>query len=101
MATGQTLLDLMEVMDRGLQLQSGETGVTQGLLALNAAQDHFESYLSLEPNVMGSSIGTVTTTAVVEIDLTSLPFKSLSLKLILFLLLADPSPHKTNAHCSC
>ena len=66
MATGQTLLDLMEVMDRGLQLQSGETGVTQGLVALNAAQDHFESYLSLEPNVMGSSIGTVTTAADTE-----------------------------------
>jgi hypothetical protein len=34
MATGQTLLDTMEIMDRGLQLQSGETGVTLVLQAL-------------------------------------------------------------------
>ena len=66
MATGQTLLDLMEVMDRGLQLQSGETGVTRALSALNASQDHFESILALEPNVHGSSIGTVTTAANTE-----------------------------------
>ena len=66
MATGQSLLDTMEVMDRGLQLQSGETGVTLGLRALNAAQDHFESMMSLHPNVMGSVIGTVTTSASTE-----------------------------------
>lgn len=59
-------MDLMEVMDRGLQLQSGETGVTKALIALNAAQDHFESILALEPNVHGSSIGTVTTAANTE-----------------------------------
>ncbi len=66
MATGQTLLDTMEVMDRGLQLQSGETGVTLGLRALNAAQDHFESMMALQPNMMGSSVGTVTTSADTE-----------------------------------
>ncbi len=66
MATGQSLLDTMEVMDRGLQLQSGETGVTLGLRALNAAQDHFESLMALQPNVMASSIGTVTTAASTE-----------------------------------
>ena len=66
MATGQTLMDTMEVMDRGLQLQSGETGVTLALRALNAAQDHFESMLALQPNVMASSIGTVTTSANTE-----------------------------------
>ena len=66
MATGQTLLDTMEIMDRGLQLQSGETGVTLGLRAVNAAQDHFESMMSLQPNVMASSIGTVTTAASTE-----------------------------------
>jgi hypothetical protein len=65
-ATGQTLLDTMEVMDRGLQLQSGETGVTLALRALNASQDHFESMMALHPNVMGSSVGTVTTTASTE-----------------------------------
>ena len=66
MATGQTLLDTMEVMDRGLQLQSGETGVTLALRALNASQDHFESMMALQPNVMGSSVGTVTTSANTE-----------------------------------
>ena len=66
MATGQSILDLMEVMDRGLQLQSGETGVTLALRAVNAAQDYFESLLALDPNVMGSTVGTVTTAASTE-----------------------------------
>jgi hypothetical protein len=66
MATGQSILDLMEVMDRGLQLQSGETGVTLGLRAVNAAQDYFESLLAIEPNVLGSTVGTVTTSADTE-----------------------------------
>jgi len=67
----------MEVMDRGLQLQSGETGVTRGLTAINAAQDHFESILALEPNVLGSTVGTVTTTA----DTESTTFPSTLLRL--------------------
>jgi len=66
MATGQSMMDTMEVLDRGLQLQSGETGVTLALRALNASQDHFESMMALQPNVLGSSIGTVTTTANTE-----------------------------------
>jgi hypothetical protein len=66
MATGQSVLDLMEIMDRGLQLQSGETGVTLGLRAVNAAQDYFESILALEPNVLGSQVGTITTAASTE-----------------------------------
>ncbi len=66
MATGQTILDLMEVLDRGLQLQSGQTGVTIGLRAVNAAQDYFESLLALQPNNHGSNVGTVTTTASTE-----------------------------------
>jgi len=66
MATGQSVLDLMEVMDRGLQLQSGETGVTLALRAVNAAQDYLESIMALEPNVMGSTVGTVTTAASTE-----------------------------------
>ena len=66
MATGQTLLDLMEVLDRGLQLQSGQTGVTMGLRAANAAQDYLESLLALQPNNYGSTVGTVTTTADTE-----------------------------------
>tara|TARA_R110002020_G_scaffold406649_1_gene616804 strand:- start:195 stop:866 length:672 start_codon:yes stop_codon:yes gene_type:complete len=66
MATGQSVLDLMEIMDRGLQLQSGETGVTLGLRAANAAQDYFESLMALEPNIMGSQVGTITTSASTE-----------------------------------
>jgi hypothetical protein len=66
MATGQSVLDLMEVMDRGLALQSGETGVTFGLRAVNAAQDFLESLLALEPNVMGSTVATITTAADTE-----------------------------------
>ena len=58
MATGQTILDLMEVFDRGLQLQSGESGVTMGLRAANAAQDYLESLLALQPNNYGSDVGT-------------------------------------------
>ena len=60
------MLDLMEVMDRGLQLQSGETGVSKALKALNASQDHFESILALEPNVYGSTVGTFSTSASTE-----------------------------------
>jgi|GEM_PF-4949019 len=66
MATGQTILDVMEVMDRGLQLQSGETGVTFALRAANVAQDHLESILATEPNSYGSGVGTVTTAASTE-----------------------------------
>jgi hypothetical protein len=66
MATGQSMLDTMEVLDRGLQLQSGETGVTLALRALNASQDHFESMMALQPNILGSSVATVTTTADTE-----------------------------------
>ena len=66
MATGQSILDLMEVMDRGLQLQSGETGVTLALRAVNAAQDYFESLLALDPKVMGSTVGTDPTAASTE-----------------------------------
>ena len=66
MATGQTILDVMEVMARGLQLQSGETGVTFALRAANVAQDHLESILATEPNSYGAGVGTVTTAASTE-----------------------------------
>lgn len=63
MATGQSLLDMMELLDQELQLQSGEVDVTRGLLALNVAQDHFESVLAMNRDVKGDSTGTVNTTA--------------------------------------
>lgn len=43
MATGQTLLDLMELTNQELQLQTNEGDVVRGLLALNASQDYFET----------------------------------------------------------
>lgn len=64
--TGQSLLDRMEVLDQSLQLQSGEADVTRGLLALNIAQDYFESMLALIPKVLGDTTGTITTTASTE-----------------------------------
>jgi hypothetical protein len=66
MATGQTILDLMEVLDNELQNQAAEVDVARSLIALNAAQDYFESIAALQPDFMGDTIGTVTTTANVE-----------------------------------
>jgi hypothetical protein len=61
MATGQTLLDTMELLNRELQLQSGESDVTRGLVALNRAQDYLESILAAEKWVKGDTTGTVVT----------------------------------------
>jgi hypothetical protein len=61
MATGQVLLNIMELLDAELQCQAGEEDVTRGLLALNVAQDHFESLASQRGRVLGSSKGTVVT----------------------------------------
>lgn len=66
MATGQSILDLMEVLNAELQLQSGEADVTRGLRALNAAQDFFEARLAQHKDVLGDTVGTVTTTGSTE-----------------------------------
>lgn len=68
MATGQDLLDRMELINQELQLQSGEADVTRGLLALNVAQDVFESRAAGRPAIYGSTtpVGTVTTSASTE-----------------------------------
>lgn len=67
MATGQTLLDLMEVLAPELQLQSGEADVVKGLIALNRAQDTFESLMATYPDALSfATTGTVTTTADTE-----------------------------------
>ncbi len=58
MATGQTLLDTMELLNQELQLQSGESDVARGLVALNRAQDYFES-MAATRRILGSSTGTV------------------------------------------
>lgn len=61
MATGQSLLDRMELLNQELQLQAGEADVTKGLLALNVAQDYFEMMAALRSKIFGSTKGTVTT----------------------------------------
>lgn len=63
MATGQDLLDLMQVLDNELLLQTGEPDVARGLIALNAAQDMFEASVALMPTMFGSDAGTVSITA--------------------------------------
>ena len=54
--TGQTVLNYLELIDRELQLQSGEADVTRGLLALNAAQDLFESMVAAEAELLGGEV---------------------------------------------
>lgn len=66
MATGQSILNICEVLNQELQLQSGEADVTRALRALNVAQDFFEAQLGQYPNVNGSGVGTVTATASTE-----------------------------------
>lgn len=66
MATGQTILDRMELLHPELQLQTGEADVTRGLIAANMAQDYLESVFALHPGIWGDSVGTVTTTANTE-----------------------------------
>lgn len=66
MATGQTILNMMEALAPELQLQSGEADVVKGLLILNAAQDAFESLCAQHPHVFGSGVGNITTSQNVE-----------------------------------
>ena len=63
MATGQTLLDWMEILFPELQLQTGEADVTKGLLALNAAQDMLETHMAQYADIFGGSVSTISTTA--------------------------------------
>lgn len=71
MATGQTILNRMELVDQELQLQSSEADVVRGLIAANVAQDYFESRLALHPNALVSGTGTVVTAA--NTETTALP----------------------------
>lgn len=64
--TGQDLLDRMELLNQELQLQSGEADVTRGLLALNVAQDYFESLAAARTVGFGTGDGTVATAASTE-----------------------------------
>src|SRR5262245_26260499 len=64
--TGQTLLDMMELVNQELQLQPAESDVTRGLIALNVAQDYFESLAATRPGFTGDTMGTVATVASTE-----------------------------------
>lgn len=65
-ALGQAILDRMEVLFPELQLQTGESDVTKGLLAANMAQDYMESVFATHSDIFGSTTGTLTTTANTE-----------------------------------
>lgn len=69
--TGQDLLDRMELLNQELQLQASEANVTRGLLALNVAQDYFESLASQRGKLFVSAPGTIT--AASGIESTTLP----------------------------
>ena len=62
MATGQTILDTMEVLFPEFRLQSGEADVTKGLVAANRAQDLFETHAAQYPDILGGAVSTVSTT---------------------------------------
>lgn len=66
MATGQNLLDLMEVLHPELQNQPTEGSVAKSLLALNMAQDFMESLFAKEPSLLGGTTGTIATVANTE-----------------------------------
>src|SRR3990167_4602633 len=76
----------MELINQELQLQSGEVDVTKGLLALNVAQDYFESQAALRPDMFGSGSSTVTTSA--NTETTAFPSGVLRIDRLQFL---DPS----------
>lgn len=61
--TGQDLLDRMELLNQELQLQAGEAQVTRGLLALNVAQDEWETLAAGQPEMLGNGDSTLSTTA--------------------------------------
>lgn len=86
MATGQTMLDLMELCNQELQLQSGEADVVRGLIALNAAQDMFESFVAQQVGLMGDTAATVATVA--NTETTAFPTTLLRLDALWFI---DPT----------
>ena len=66
MATGQDLLDRINLLNDELETKSGQKDVDRGLTALNAAQDHFETLLAMNKTVRGGTSTTVTTAASTE-----------------------------------
>lgn len=66
MATGQDLLDRLQILHPESQVQSGEADVANSLVVLNDAQDLFEMVVAQYPGFLGGTTGTVTTTADTE-----------------------------------
>lgn len=66
MATGQDLLNRIEVLNQEIQAQPGEADTARALVALNMAQDYFESLVAQRPGALGSAVGTVVTVAGTE-----------------------------------
>jgi hypothetical protein len=64
--TGQSILDRMELLNPELQLQPGEADVARGLIAINMAQDYFESLAALRSRIKGGTVSTVVTANGVE-----------------------------------
>lgn len=73
MATGQTLLDTMELLDQEAQLQAGESDVVFGLIALNRAQDYFESLAAQHPGIVNTNASTGTVTTTLNTETTAYP----------------------------
>ena len=73
MATGQSLLDMMELANQELQLQPTETDVTRGLVALNVAQDYFENMVAVRKLKVGSTNPTAEVTASANTETTAFP----------------------------
>lgn len=63
--TGQSLLDTMELCNQELQLQPTESDVTRGLLALNVAQDYFETLAAVR-KIKGGQTTEIATVANTE-----------------------------------
>lgn len=59
------LLQRMELLDNELETGSGEANEATAIVALDTAQDFFETLAACYPNVLGTT-GTVTTTASTE-----------------------------------
>lgn len=92
--TGQTLLDYMVVLNRELKTASAERDVTRALVALNIAQDYFET-LAGQTQRFGTTIGTVTMTA--DQETTTLPTNLLRLEKLQFI---DPDTSRPKADIS-
>lgn len=65
--TGQNLLNIMEMLNAELQLQAGEPDVAKALIAINVAQDYFETLAAQRPKGFESTTGQISTTATVGI----------------------------------